>query len=165
MGYLEYILFLAAAYTWHLRINLSPSMPIGIWQINDTINRGSFVAVCIPLDKPIVQWMFANHELMEGNCPSGIAPLLKTVIGIPGDKVALGWHFIKINDKQYYPVTTRYFQNDSLQTKIVPRGNYYLKTDEYWLMSDYHLRSFDSRYFGNIKRKDIQYGLKPIWVF
>ncbi len=163
-GELWCVIFWIIACHWQLRINLSSSMPIGIWQINDTLKRGSVVAACVPLDKPVLQWMRAHHQLTAGNCPSGYAPFLKTVIGIPGDKVILGWNFIQVNEKQYYPVITLPYSNDSLATKIVLRGTYYLKRGEYWLFSDYHERSFDSRYFGTVHRRDIQYDLKPLWV-
>lgn len=74
--------------------------------------------------------------------------IIKRVIGMPGDTVAIkdGEIYIndeKIDDEYAYGMTTDY-------DRIT------LKSDEYFILGDNRLISKDSRYFGPIKEKEIK---------
>ena len=74
--------------------------------------------------------------------------IIKRVIGMPGDTVAIkdGEIYIndeKINDEYAYGMTSDY-------DRIT------LKSDEYFILGDNRLISKDSRYFGPIKEKEIK---------
>ena len=74
--------------------------------------------------------------------------IIKRVIGMPGDTVAIkdGEIYIKkkkIDDKYAYGMTSDY-------DRIT------LKSDEYFILGDNRLISKDSRYFGPIKEKEIK---------
>ncbi len=74
--------------------------------------------------------------------------IIKRVIGMPGDTVAIkdGEIYIndkKIEDKYAYGMTSDY-------DRIT------LKSDEYFILGDNRLISKDSRYFGPIKEKEIK---------
>lgn len=74
--------------------------------------------------------------------------IIKRVIGMPGDTVAIkdGEIYIndeKIDDEYAYGMTTDY-------ERIT------LKSDEYFILGDNRLISKDSRYFGPIKEKEIK---------
>ena len=74
--------------------------------------------------------------------------IIKRVIGMPGDTVAIkdGEIYIndeKIDDEYAYGMTSDY-------ERIT------LKSDEYFILGDNRLISKDSRYFGPIKEKEIK---------
>ena len=74
--------------------------------------------------------------------------IIKRVIGMPGDTVAIkdGEIYIndeKIDDEYAYGITSDY-------DRIT------LKNDEYFILGDNRLISKDSRYFGPIKEKEIK---------
>lgn len=74
--------------------------------------------------------------------------IIKRIIGMPGDTVAIkdGEIYIndeKIDDKYAYGMTSDY-------DRIT------LKSDEYFILGDNRLISKDSRYFGPIKEKEIK---------
>lgn len=74
--------------------------------------------------------------------------IIKRVIGMPGDTVAIkdGEIYIndeKIDDEYAYGMTSDY-------DRIT------LKSDEYFILGDNRLISKDSRYFGSIKEKEIK---------
>jgi signal peptidase I len=74
-------------------------------------------------------------------------PLLKRVLGVPGDRISWIGHAIFINEK---PTAERF------AAKGVPfvRTYYYreLGEDEYFVVGDNHGNSFDSTSFGAVRR-------------
>ena len=72
-----------------IAINLSNSMPIGIYQKFKTsvIKHGDIIALCLPLQ--IAEQGKAKGYLNHGHCPGDAKPIIKQVIAIPGDDVAL----------------------------------------------------------------------------
>ena len=71
------------------RINLTPSMPLGIWKVTTAIQRGSYVAACMPQDTEAAKLAMQRNYLPAGRCPGGFAPLLKQIEALPGDTVTL----------------------------------------------------------------------------
>lgn len=75
-------------WTGGLIVNLTPSMPMGIWRLNKAPAlgselRGRVVAFC-PSDALIFQKAKEKGILREGSCKGSYMPLLKEVAGIPG---------------------------------------------------------------------------------
>jgi signal peptidase I len=81
--------------------------------------------------------------------PGGIDDLVKRVIGLPGDTVEARDGSVFVNgtklDEPYLPAGT---QTTNLRTAVVP-------VDEYFMMGDNRDVSFDSRFWGAIKRADV----------
>jgi signal peptidase I len=94
--------------------------------------------------------VFKKPESMKATeGPGGIEDLVKRVIGLPGDTVEARDGSVFINgtklDEPYLPAGT---QTTNLRTIVVP-------VDEYFMMGDNRDISFDSRFWGTIKRSDV----------
>src|SRR3990167_2945178 len=147
------LVFLGWAFEY--RVNLTPSMPIGLYQkvAVGEVNHGDYVAVCLPLD--VVQVGIERGYLMRGSCSGDAMPVIKQVIAVPGYRVVVGLEFLGVGqDKFFAPRQSYDHAHYRLQSWIVlgVQNN----TDSYWLYGFYSPRySWDSRYFGGVKRENI----------
>ena len=69
-----------------LRINSTPSMPRGLWQVvaNDTpLRRGEIVTVCPP-DTKLIRLGASRGYIPAGRCPGGYEPLVKPIAATVG---------------------------------------------------------------------------------
>ena len=79
----------AAGWSGGLRINTTPSEPLGLWRIvplNRSVRSGETVFVCPP-DNVTMREARQRGYLRPGLCPGGFAPLIKTVIALAGQRV------------------------------------------------------------------------------
>ena len=74
------------------KTNHTPSMPIGIWRTGDNSisldisSRGRFVTFCPP-DIELFRAAKEQGILRIGRCKGAYRPLLKEVVGLPGDVI------------------------------------------------------------------------------
>ena len=77
---------LLVAWAAGFRVNMSASVPQGIYRIsNAPFSPGDMAGVCLPSD-----WSLLAMErgyIGTGSCPDGSQPLVKHVAGLPGDAV------------------------------------------------------------------------------
>ena len=109
--------------------------------MNKTFNNGD-ILILYKLSKIKRFDVIVLHEEKDNE------KIIKRVIGMPGDTVAIKDGEIYINDKKIddeyaYGITSDY-------DRIT------LKSDEYFILGDNRLISKDSRYFGPIKEKEIK---------
>ena len=130
-------------------------MPIGFYKSVNAkiIHRGDLVAVCLP--KNIAAEGLKRHYLKSGSCPSGVVPVLKKVIAVPGDLVVLSKQFITVNDLMYLaPLQLK----DHLQKPVkqfVKNGSF-KRIKNFWLYgANDPVHSWDSRYYGGVARYNI----------
>ena len=79
-----------------LWVNLSPSLPLGIYHtVHAPPTRGSIVVVCLPL----TLGTFARERgyLGHGPCPGGVERLGKRVAAVAGDTVDIDGEGVRIN--------------------------------------------------------------------
>lgn len=152
----------AVAYGGGYRLNLSPSAPLGVWQaVPDAVaGRGAMVAACPPPGAP-VRAMHAAGQIPPGSCPSGTAPLLKTVVAVAGDRVTIApGQGMRVNGIE--------IPNSAAQRRAdLPApapGNHQVKAGHVWIVSVYAAGSFDSRYFGPIEATEIRAVVRPVFV-
>ncbi|MEZ0213394.1 MAG: conjugative transfer signal peptidase TraF [Xanthobacteraceae bacterium] len=75
-----------------LRINLTPSEPLGLWRIVPLDRRlaiGDLVFICAP-PGPVSAFGLDRGYLRRGSCPGGAAPLIKTVAALAGSRIEVG---------------------------------------------------------------------------
>jgi conjugative transfer signal peptidase TraF len=131
-----------------LRVNLTPSLPYGIYVLcPGTPGRGDLAAFC--LEGKFADLARERGYLQAGSCPSGLRPLLKTLTGLPGDAIPA--------DLAVRPTDSLGRSMPSASASgIIPPGMALLLTD--------HPGSFDSRYFG-LAPLDALQRVKPVFLF
>lgn len=159
------ILFLLLGGLAGYRINLTTSMPLGIWKKSNAIHRGSYVAACIPPDTEAAQLAIQRGYIPPGQCPGGIAPLLKEIAAFPGDTVFLTDEAVYINGVQLPNSCTQSTDSEGRPLPSFPRGNYRVLPGQCWLFAITHPNSFDSRYFGPVPESSIVTSLFPVATF
>ena len=148
-----------------ITINTTPSMPMGIWIIDDitpTLNtslRGRFVTFCPP-DIELFRAAKEQGILRIGRCKGAYRPLLKEVVGLPGDVIEYSDGFLvnghRIPRSKILSMSEA-VSRPFLGRLIVPEG-------KLWIMSPYSALSFDSRYFGLVPLETIQNIVEPLWT-
>ena len=131
------------------RINLTPSLPLGIYQIvPGKPAKGDLVSFC--LQGEFAELARERGYLQAGSCPNGLCPLLKRLSGLPGDTILPEALVAHSRDRQGRPMPS------VLRSGVVPPGMAVVLAD--------HEGSFDSRYFGFVPLESLQ-RVEPIFVF
>lgn len=150
-------------YALHLTVNVSESMKKGLYiGAGHSIHRGDIVAVC--LDKNNATIGLKQGYVLRGKaCASGITPLIKEVLAMPGDTIVLADNSISVNGK-YYPYATQKSDTQGRPLSMVPRGAY-PAIKGYFLIGVSAPNSWDSRYWGLADKSQVLYRLIPLWTF
>ena len=148
-----------------VRVNLTGSMPIGIYvpSQDQTYHRNDWVAVCLP--KLLSTQGLQNGYLMAGNCQDTNAmPVLKQLIALPGDTVEVTPTSIIVNEKSY-PAKIQTQDHRGHLIKIQSKLGVKTIINNYWLYGSASDRSWDSRYYGGVERTNIIGIYRPFLVF
>ncbi|AHK46616.1 precursor for probable conjugal transfer protein TraF (plasmid) [Ensifer adhaerens OV14] len=138
----------AVAYMGGFRLNLTPSEPLGLWRIvalKRPVEVGDLVFICPPVTASFEEARRRGY-VRRGLCPSGVAPLIKTVAALPGQHIEIGANvtvdgkplassIVRASDGEGRPIT-------AFKTGIVPPRNLFLHSS--------FASSYDSRYFGPV---------------
>lgn len=138
-----------------LRINTSASLPVGLYIVSAD---GSFVEFC-PEDHGLSA---QRHYRAKGACADGAAPLLKPVIGRPGDEIVLSPAAIAVNGELLSHTGPLDHDSDGRPLPRWPLGHYTVPSGMLWVASSYNPRSYDSRYFGPIPERSVRARLRPL---
>lgn len=142
-------------------INITPSMKEGIYfRKFGEVKSGDIVAAC--LSDPYKEIGLSNHYIQNSARCGGADPVIKKVIAVPGDNVILMKDYIFVNNVRY-PFKTFYVDSKNRKLIVYPRGKY-LRTNGYWLVGTDSEKSWDSRYFGPVKKEQILFKLKAFWT-
>lgn len=156
---------LAVVVTWlaGLRVNLSGSMPVGVYRVsNEPPVKGAVVLACLPAG--IAVFARARGYVSSGNCAGATAPIGKVVLAMVGDSVEVTDTGLIVNGR---PVeNTMPLAADAAGRSLprIPGGVYVVGRDEVWLYSPYSKRSFDSRYFGPLSLSSVLDRVLPLWT-
>jgi len=146
-------LVIVAGYFGGLRINTTPSEPLGIWRIarlDRPVELGDSLFICPPLSTEMKKARSRGY-LRFGLCRGGIAPLIKTVAALPGQVVDIG-QVVRIDGKVL--AHSRVLSSDRERRQLTPYLGGKLRAGEVYLHSDFS-GSFDSRYFGPLPISNI----------
>ena len=144
-----------------LRLNTTASMLRGIYLVSDgDLERGSLVEVC--LDADFAGLALERGYLRAGRCESGVMPLVKSLVGLPGDEIALTPAGIEVNGIPLPNSQLRQFDTKSrpmhshLQSEVIPAGKAFVFSD--------HSGGFDGRYFGLLNIHQLK-TVHPLFTF
>lgn len=145
------------------RINVSASLPRGIYQIGRapaSLESGAIVVVC--LSQSWSRLALERRILGSGTCPGGSYGIGKIVVGTAGDIVTISRDRLLIGNIALMNGTT--LERDRIGRPMPhhPWGRHTLRTGELWLYSC-HPSAFDSRYFGPVARKQVRAVVEPIY--
>lgn len=153
----------AIAYFGGFRLNLTPSEPLGLWRIvtlQRRVEAGDLVFICPPATASFEEARRRGY-VRRGLCPSGFAPLIKTVAALPGQHIEIGANvtvdgrllpssLVRASDGEGRPITP-------FKTGIVPLRNLFLHSS--------FASSYDSRYFGPVPETGLLGLARPVFTF
>jgi len=142
---------LFAFYLAGFRVNVSQSMPIGIWRVEPLkhkLQRGDIAWFCPP-DTKLFQLAKQRGYIPAGGCPGGYAHLLKRVVAVSGDQVVLNEQGLWVNGKHIQNSKPRIHDSLGHPMSRQALGSRILQKNSLWLVAG-HPNSFDSRYFGTL---------------
>ncbi|MQB12382.1 conjugative transfer signal peptidase TraF [Agrobacterium sp. ICMP 6402] len=153
----------AIAYFGGFRLNLTPSVPLGLWRIlalQRPVEAGDLVFICPPVTASFEEARRRGY-VRRGLCPGGFAPLIKTVAALPGQHAKIGVNvtvdgkplassIVRASDGEGRPITP-------FKTGIVPPKNLFLHSS--------FASSYDSRYFGPVPDTGLLGLARPVLTF
>lgn len=164
LGIIGMVLFLVVM---GFRINLTNSIPVGLYRIKDVKNvkniKHAYVIFC-PDDRLAFQQARDRGYIDSGLCPGGYGYLMKKVVATQGDRVSITPEGVFVN--QTLIPFSKPQSNDGMH-RMLPRFhaiNYQLKHDELMTMTSQSAWSFDSRYYGPVRLGQIKGVITPVWV-
>ena len=134
--YLPYVLILLVIIL--LRIYVVTPVTVDGNSMNDTLYSNDLMLLFKVGNIERYDIVVANHDNKK---------LIKRVIGMPNDKIKCVSGILYINNEED---TSDYGYGENIDFP-----EYILKDDEYFLIGDNRSDSFDSRYFGPVKKEDI----------
>src|SRR2546425_3907445 len=134
-----------------LHVNLSPSAPRGLYRaVTGTPLGGAWVAACVSPEAAALGR--ARGYVWSGPCVGGVQPIVKPVVALAGDVVALGPEAVIVNGQRLPGRSSA--DVDSLGPPLPHAvwGRHVVTADEFWLVSTRVPNSWASRYLGPSSR-------------
>jgi len=145
-----------------LRINTSPSLPVGLYMTTSD-PAANLVEFC---PAPLYGTLALERSYRSaGSCRDGGAPLLKPVVAKPGDVVEVSRTGLAVNGKAIPNTAPMAVDFKGRRLASWPSGHYEVASGEIWVASSFNARSFDSRYFGPVSVAAIHEHLRPLITF
>lgn len=162
--------FVAIASFWlhnaGYRLNLSSSIPWGIYKVSDTpIVRGDIVEYCPPR-QAMFQMAKARGYLLSGfSCPNFYSPIFKPIAAITGDEIIINQGGVWVNGiwLSNSKPSFKDAKGRALNPQNIPKSK--VQSGQILLVSSYSTRSFDGRYFGSVPATGIRAKLLALYVF
>lgn len=156
------ILMVYGAGALGVRLNVTPSVPLGLYQIS-VDPAAPFVEFCPPSDFGPLSIERGYRRRSKG-CPDYGEPLLKPIIARADDIVEVSSNGISVNGVLIPNTAAKGSDGAGRNLTSWPDGLYRVAFGTVWVVSPYNARSFDSRYFGPIQMTEIKHHLRPLWT-
>ena len=146
-----------------LRLNLTPSHPLGLWRIvplDRAAAVGELVFVCPPRIA-VFEQAAARGYLRRGLCPGWVGPLIKIVAAGEGQRVAVG-RSVTIDGQPLERSDVRPVDGEG--RALVPWSGGVIPTGHLYLHSSFG-GSYDSRYFGPVPAEGVLGRAEPVLTF
>ena len=154
-------LWILACLAAHLRFNLSPCVPRGVYYLTyrRAVRAGQLVLACPPIR--VAELALQRHYLVAGSCPGGTKPVGKLAAAVAGDRLVLALTGITVNGQALSSTATLAADTEGRPLGRQPTGERRVGAGEVWLVST-HEHSFDSRYFGPVGTWQILGTMTPL---
>ncbi len=147
----------------------SGSVPVGFYRIihsSVAIHSNDYVSFCLPNN--VASMGIHRGYIEKGNCNNGSQPLIKQVIAVPGDTVNVNYNLVTVTHDNltisYSAVIQPIDKNNLTIHRYIKNGQY--KLTGYWVYGVGDPKdSWDSRYYGQISKKQITHKLIPLCLF
>jgi conjugative transfer signal peptidase TraF len=153
----------ASGFIGGYRLNLTPSEPLGLWR-NEELQRpvaiGDLVFLCPP-PTAVFEEAWRRGYLRRGLCAGGVAPLIKTVAALPGQRVDITDHVLV--DGRLVPASF-VWRTDGEGRPINPDAGGVVPPHHLFLHSPF-ASSYDSRYFGPVPDSGLLGLARPVFTF
>ena len=148
------------------RWNTSASVPIGLYRVQyGQPEAGALVAFCLPKD--IALYAKGRGYIGFGfSCPGWTQELLKPIGAVAGDVVGIAPEGVTV--RGIFHTNTRVFEADSEGREHhvwIETGSHVVPEGYVFFLSEYHPRSWDSRYFGFVETKNLAAMMEPVWTW
>ncbi len=153
-----------------VRINLSPSMPKGLYRLvdcNETAARDAAVGDWVAIDTKEASSnpglaLFRSQGWLSYSGRSDDL-LMKTIVGVGSDEVTEKDGRLYVNGRSLARSASR--RQRAVGTLVLPSVElpHRVKEAEVWLSSD-HEKGIDSRYFGPVARSSIACKVEAAWT-
>ena len=149
-------------YQW----NGSSSVPIGLYRVRyGRPEVGELIAFCLP--KEVALYAKARGYIGFGfSCPGWTQPLLKPVVAVAGDAITIAPSAVTV--RGFALSNTQVFETDSQGRPheiSMEYGSYRVPSDMVFVLSAFHERSWDSRYFGFVPTNAVRSTMEPLWTW
>ncbi len=166
LGICLFAVLVFCAHAVGLRINESPSLPVGVWRVSplrDEVRRDDVVSFCPP-DTVVFREAWLRGYLGSGLCVGGYEPLLKPVAAVEGDRLTRKEEGVRINGRLI--ANSKNIASDGSGRPLPGAGanDVIVAKGEVWVISSYNPLSFDSRYFGPVPISKIEGLASPLFV-
>src|SRR5579883_698158 len=118
-----------------LRINSTPSLPLGLYQETDD-GRAPLIEFCP--QEPYGSFAAARGYRSVGNCPDGAGPLMKPVVASAGDLVELSGRGIAVNGMLLPNTAPRSMDSKGRPMQSWSQGRYRVPAGFVWVASSYN---------------------------
>lgn len=147
---------LAGAGLLGLRVNLTGSIPVGVYRVigdASELHHGDVVLACLP-DAAADLAHERGYVPRGGACAGGLMPVGKMVAAVAGDTVTVTRDGLRVNGRGI--ANSRALAHDAVGRGLnpFPSGRYEVPGGELWLIGA-SPRSFDSRYIGPIAAANV----------
>jgi conjugative transfer signal peptidase TraF len=165
VGVLLSVLILSGfAYVAGIRLNTTPSIPVGVYRLTDEpIAKGAYVLFCPP-PADVFDMAKARGYLGAGFCPGGYGHLMKKILAVKDDVVAIGAEGVQVNG-QLLPLSAPIKADGGGRPLPEYHASWVLGDSEVLVMSDSNSGSFDGRYFGSIQCSQIEGVIRPVFTW
>jgi len=144
------------------RINTSTSIPVGLyWTTDAPMAKGAYVLFCPPQGDTFRQAR-ARGYIGAGFCPGDHGYLMKRVVATEHDTVTIADDGVRVNGELLPRSAPRESDKAGRPLPHYRASDYVLGRDEVLLMSDRSATSFDSRYFGPVRRSQLRTAIAPV---
>lgn len=141
----------------HLVVNYSKSARSGYYFIYNYHNykRGDLVLVCID-DNKYTDILIKLGIIIDTNsiCKFNMPMLLKKIVAVPNDRVGINRYGVFVNGNL---IDNSNVFSEVRNIKLLPQTIKTILQDGQYIVLGNTKTSFDSRYFGIIKKQDIKY--------